>query len=351
MQTPHLSQFDYDLPPDRIAQTHAKPRDHSRLLVLDGATGALEHSRFDHLATLLRKGDVLVVNTSKVLPARLEGVKSTGGRVDILLVRDLGRNRWHAMLKNFSLREVGKTISIGKQGLLKAHVIEPMSDGLWTMRFSSRNGNTVPSLLKRYGKTPTPPYIARSHSLSDYQTVYAKEVGSVAAPTAGFHFTKRLMSALKKKGVIFCPVTLHVGPGTFLPIRDEDISRHRMHSEFASINARSAKIINGAKKDGRRVIAVGTTAVRTLESFADALGHIVPGAKDTRLFITLAYQFKIVDALITNFHLPRTTLLVLVASFAEWKKEGGRKRVLAAYDEAIKRKYRFYSFGDAMFIS
>ena len=344
-----LSNFDYALPESRIAQKSCVPRDQSRLMVVDSASETLTHARFCDIKKFLQSGDVLVVNDSKVIPARLAGTKSSGGAVEILLVKKIRTDLWTAMLKNFSAREVGKLITIKGSRILKAEAVRLIENGLWEVRFRA-NGKSVAQPLQKAGITPIPPYIKNISSLSAYQTVYAAADGSVAAPTAGFHFTRRLIARLKKKGVVFCPVTLHVGPGTFLPIRDEDVSMHQMHPESARLTARAARILNVAKKEGQRIIAVGTTSVRVLESFSDSDGTLASGIRDVNLFITPGYRFKVVDGLVTNFHLPKSTLLLLVCAFAESRQKGGTRRILTAYRDAIKKKYRFYSFGDAMMI-
>lgn len=343
MKTHVLASFDYHLPPARIAQTPMRPRDASRLLVLHRECGALEHRTFRDATDYLLRGDVLVVNNSKVIPARLIGKKDTGGSVEVLLVRRARRGEWHALLKNFKKSELGKTITIGKNRCVYCVPKAKNSDGTWLVVFSEK-GKRLHDRLALHGATPTPPYIAQSSALSAYQTVYARRAGSVAAPTAGFHFTKTLIAKLKKKGVLFCEVTLHVGPGTFLPIRNDDIKKHLMHAEQAELSPAAARTINAARREGRRIIAVGTTSVRVLESFSDSNGRVQAGKRDVNIFIYPPYRFKVVDALITNFHLPKSTLLLLVSAFA------GTKLIKACYAEAIKKKYRFYSFGDAMFI-
>ncbi|MBI4239890.1 tRNA preQ1(34) S-adenosylmethionine ribosyltransferase-isomerase QueA [Candidatus Uhrbacteria bacterium] len=343
-----LSDFSYTLPQNLIAQAPASPRDSSRLLVIKKKKSTFQHLRFRNIIQFFHKGDVLVMNDSKVIPARLFGVKDTGGKVEVLLIREISEFLWYAILKNFKEQEQGKTIVIEHSGL----VIEPLKKGedqVWLVRLNKK-GAALRKALAIYGSTPTPPYIKKSSNLTTYQTVYAKNDGSVAAPTAGFHFTKTLLQKLRKKGVAICTVTLHVGPGTFLPIRAEKLESHKMHSEYASLSSRTASTINKAKREGRRVVAVGTTTVRTLESFASSDGRLMPDSKDIDLFIYPGYVFKIIDSLITNFHLPESTLLLLVCAFAEWKEKGGMKKMLRAYKTAVRKKYRFYSFGDSMII-
>jgi len=350
-----LSDFNYSLPQNRIAQEPMRPRDYSRLFVVHPDTKEFEHLHFYNISRFLKKGDVLVLNNSKVIPARLHGTKETGGKVEILLVRNLSTYRWHAMLKNFSQKEVGKAIAVEKMvpGTIfkiipKKWSLEPFS-GMWEVECLIP-AKELYTLLPKIGSVPTPPYIKKTSDLVTYQTLYAKTPGSVAAPTAGFHFTNRLLSHLTKKGVEIHYVTLHVGPGTFAPIREDDITTHHMHGEFAHIDSKTARALTLAKKEQRRIIAVGTTTVRTLEYFTNVKNRVESGTREIDLFIYPGYQFKTVNSLITNFHLPESTLLLLVCAFAEYKKQGGMAKILSAYREAVKKKYRFYSFGDAMFI-
>ncbi len=343
-----LSDFNYTLPQELIAQKPMRPRDYSRLLVVEKNKEAFQDLHFYNISRFLKKGDVLVVNDSKVIPARLNGVKETGGKVEVLLMRRLSPSSWQGLLKNFKEAEIGKTISIGESGL----IITPekiINENIWQLSFNKK-GAQLAKLISQYGSTPIPPYIQTPSTLENYQTIYATHEGSVAAPTAGFHFSNRILKHLQKKGVRICKVTLHVGPGTFLPIRVQKVTDHVMHPEFALLDKKTATILNTAKKEGRRVIAVGTTSVRVLESFCDAKGVLAAGKKDVNLFIYPGYTFKMVDCLITNFHLPESTLLLLVCAFSEWKEKGGSKKILSAYREAVKRKYRFYSFGDSMLI-
>jgi len=344
-----LSSFSYHLPKERIAQKPIRPRDHSRLMVLDTTQFSIHHAHFFDILSFLKHGDVLVFNNSKVIPARLFGKKETGGVVEILLVRQLSPNRWSALLKHIKENDVGKKIIITGAKNLVATLCTHHEDSVWGIEFNKK-GTALQIALRKAGIAPTPPYVLQISNLKEYQTVYAKYEGSVAAPTAGFHFTKPLLANLRKKGISLCEVTLHVGPGTFSPIRTDNITHHTMHPEYAELSAKTAQFINTAKKQGGRIIAVGTTSVRVLESFADTQGILHAGKKDVNLFIYPGFSFKIIGGMITNFHLPESTLLLLVCAFAEWKAKGGKNFILSAYQEAIKKKYRFYSFGDAMFI-
>lgn len=340
------SDFNFTLPDNLIAQEPASPRDHCRLMVLE-KTSMPVHKHFYDLVDLLRPGDVVVLNNSKVIPARLSATKPTGGSVEILLVRELNDGVWSAMIKNLTSKESGKELSITKDWYAIAQ--EKINDTLWRVSFNKR-GDELRSLIHAHGTPPTPPYISRVSNNEEYQTVFASQEGSVAAPTAGFHFTTNLIETLKQKGIIFTEITLHVGPGTFSPIRTDSITQHRMHPEWATITPEAANIINTAKQEGRRVVAVGTTSTRTLEAFSDETGVLIPGSKDVDIFIYPGYHFTIVDGLITNFHLPESTLILLVCAFAEQTIKNGTKVVLDAYQEAIERQYHFYSFGDAMII-
>lgn len=357
-----LSEFNYNLPEKLIAQKPVRPRDSSRLCVIGKDQKNFQHLHFYTIARFFKKGDVLVLNNSKVIPARLHAKKNTGGVVEILLVRKSSPFRWIALLKNFKKSDIGKILTFDEARIrnqesgvkkrttsLTGKPIKKISNELWEVEFN-RTGTKLKKILEHIGTTPTPPYIKTPSDLATYQTVYAKKPGSVAAPTAGFHFTQKLLSHLKNKGVSIHYVTLHVGPGTFSPIRVDDIRKHRMHGECASIDKKTAHILTQAKKHGKRIIAVGTTTVRTLESFTDTHGTVHSGTKEVDLFIYPGYVFKIVDSLVTNFHLPQSTLLILVCAFAEWKMKGGPQIILNAYREAVKKKYRFTSFGDAMFI-
>lgn len=359
-----LNEFDYSLPKELIAQKPIQPRDHSRLMVLNRQKQTIKHDYFYNLGCYLQKGDVLVANNSKVMPARLLGEKETGGKAEILLLRKISDQNWQVLIKNckigdkitFSHTQECKDVNLGMERL-----IGELKDGLGELSFNLR-GQKLRRAINNLGQAPTPPYIKRPSNLKEYQTVYAQSEGSVAAPTAGFHFTPQLMSALKKKGVKFEFVTLHIGLGTFQPVRIDDIRKHQMHSEWAELKPAVARRLNLAKQNGQRVIAVGTTSVRILENFCQSDGHLVAGKNWINLFIYPGYNFKFIDALITNFHLPKSTLLMLVSAFAEATADKSafacpeqgrgacRDFILHAYQEAIKRKYRFYSFGDAMLI-
>ncbi|OGL94902.1 tRNA preQ1(34) S-adenosylmethionine ribosyltransferase-isomerase QueA [Candidatus Uhrbacteria bacterium RIFOXYB12_FULL_58_10] len=333
--------FSYHLPSEQIAQEPARPRDHSRLLLLGRATGKVEHRRFFDIEDELCAGDVLVMNDTKVFRARLSGeckLKNGESKIaEVFLLRGDGKE-WSALLRPGRKAKIGDAFDLG--GLV-ATVVGKHEDGTATLAFEV-GIDEVLAFSDVHGRIPVPPYVDHvPEKLEDYQTVYAKETGSVAAPTAGFHFTPELIASLKEKGVQFEFVTLHVGIGTFRPVKVATLEEHEMHREFVLINAGTASRINAAKREGRRVIAVGTTTVRSLE------GSGVPETGfvgDVNLFITPGFDFRIIDGLITNFHLPKSTLLVLVSAFA------GRERVLAAYGEAVRLGYRFFSFGDAMFI-
>jgi len=329
-----LSDFDYHLPRELIAQEPLARRDASRLMVLRG--DVIEHRIFREIVDYLERGDLLVFNNSRVIPARLRGRKQTGGRVELLLVKELEHNLWECMYRG-RLRE-GTSLSFARG--ISARV-ESIRQGQAVVRFA---GGDIKRAMREIGEVPAPPYIKRRVREEEYQTVYASRNGSVAAPTAGFHFTRELLEELRSRGVEFAFITLHVGPGTFLPVREEEVERHRMHEEQFEIPHREAERINLALEEGRRVFAVGTTTVRALES-AFSGGRVEPGVASTTLFIYPGYEFRVPYAgMITNFHLPRSTLLMLVSAFA------GRERILRAYREAVERRYRFYSFGDAMLI-
>ena len=337
-----IADYDYELPPERIAQTPLEPRDHSRLLVVDRASGALTHLHFYDVVRYLNAGDVLVVNDSRVLPARLYGRKATGGRSEVLLLRQLDNLRWLALVKGKV--HVGSTLTFGDDKLTITATVEVLEDdGSRVIRFEQ----PVNELLPQIGVMPTPPYI--THTLNNperYQTVYGANVGSAAAPTAGLHWTPELIERTKAMGVQWCNVTLHVGLDTFRPVQVDNALDHQMHSEWYEFPAATAAAINHAKANGKRVIAVGTTSVRVLESVARKFGDqtLAEDSGWTDIFIYPPYDFKLVDRLITNFHLPRSTLLLLVSALA------GRDTMLAAYREAVTQHYRFFSFGDAMLI-
>ncbi len=337
------SDFYYDLPPELIAQTPLDRRDGSRLLTLDKETGKTHHMHFYDLPTLLRKGDCLVLNDSRVLPARLLGHREpTGGAVEVLLLIDRGEKVWECLVRPGKKVKTGTTLSFG-DGALTAEVVAEVEGGNRLIRFDYEG--IFLEILERLGKMPLPPYI--KETLADperYQTVYSREVGSAAAPTAGLHFTKELLNEIEAMGVSLAYVTLHVGLGTFRPVKEEEITDHEMHAEFCMISAESAEKINRAKAGGGRVICVGTTSCRTIESWAAEDGTMRESAGWTSIYIYPGYRFKVLDGLVTNFHLPESTLVMLVSALA------GREQVLAAYGEAVEQKYRFFSFGDAMFI-
>ena len=336
------SDFYFDLPEELIAQTPLERRDSSRLLHLDKTTGELEHRHFYDLLDYLREGDCMVFNDSRVLPARLIGARPTGGSVELVLLRDLGEGRWECLSRPGRKTKPGTEILFGN-GELKATVESVAEGGNRIVRFDYEG--IFLEVLERLGKMPLPPYIKEELQDSErYQTVYSREIGSAAAPTAGLHFTKELMEKIAAKGVKLCYVTLHVGLGTFRPVKAEEIEDHEMHSEFCIIPEETARIVSETKKNGGRVIAVGTTSCRTLESFAREDGSLPATSGWTNIFIYPGYTFKCIDALVTNFHLPESTLIMLVSALA------GREHVLHAYEEAVKERYRFFSFGDAMFI-
>lgn len=330
--------FYYDLPEERIAQTPVEPRDSSRLLVYDRKTDEINHRHFRDVGEFLKKGDLLVVNTTKVYPARVYAHTAHGGKIEFLLLKRLNLTDWESLVKPGRKCRVGAVFTISEE--LSAEIISVTDDGGRVIRFIF--DGVFEDILSRVGEMPLPPYIHEKLADKDrYQTVYCKKEGSAAAPTAGLHFTNRLIDELKGKGVEFAEVNLNVGLGTFRPVKVDDIEKHKMHSEFYSIDESNAEKINSAKRDGRRVIAVGTTAVRTLESVADENGLVKASSGDTNIFIYPPYKFKCVDALITNFHLPESTLLMLVSAFIT------REKALAIYETAIKEGYRFFSFGDA----
>ena len=337
------SDFWFDLPESLIAQTPIEKRDGSRLLLLNRNTGAVEHSHFYNLPSFLKEGDCLVLNNSRVLPARLIGSRPTGGAIELVLLRDLGEGRWECLSRPGRKTRPGQEILFG-DGELKAAVEQVIEGGNRIVRFEYEG--IFLEILERLGKMPLPPYI--KEELNDperYQTVYSKELGSAAAPTAGLHFTNELLDEIRAKGVKVVFVTLHVGLGTFRPVKEDNIEDHPMHSEFCIIPEDVAKAVNETKANGGRVIAVGTTSCRTLESFAKEDGTLEPSSGWTDIFIYPGYRFKCIDALITNFHLPESTLIMLVSALA------GRENILNAYNIAVDEKYRFFSFGDAMFIS
>ncbi|MBB5265181.1 S-adenosylmethionine:tRNA ribosyltransferase-isomerase [Catenibacillus scindens] len=337
------SDFYFDLPKELIAQDPLKDRSGSRLMVLDKKTGGVSHHIFREIIDFLNPGDCLVINNTKVIPARLHGIKEdTGAHVEVLLLKRLENDVWETLVKPGRKLRPGAKISFG-DGLLKAEVLDIVDEGNRRIRFTY--DGIFEEILDRLGEMPLPPYI--THKLEDksrYQTVYAKYDGSAAAPTAGLHFTKELLDAIQAKGIKIANITLHVGLGTFRPVKVDDVTLHHMHSEFYMVDEEAAQIINETKDSGGRVIAVGTTSTRTLETVADDNGHVRPCSGWTQIFIYPGYTFKCIDALITNFHLPESTLLMLVSALAS------KDMILNAYHIAVEEKYRFFSFGDAMFI-
>jgi S-adenosylmethionine:tRNA ribosyltransferase-isomerase len=335
------SDFDYDLPPERIAQTPVEPRHASRLMVLDRAADELRHTTFLHIGEYLRPGDVLVINQTRVIPARLTARKPTGGKAEILLVRRIDLLTWEALVGGKNLKSGSRLLVDGGPA---AEILSPDSGTLRRVRFDE----PVETYLPAIGQMPLPPYIHTPlRDPERYQTVYSRTPGSAAAPTAGLHFTPELISRLEQMGVHFARVTLHVGLDTFAPVTEDNVEEHVIHSEWCELTPETAGLINTASREGGRIVAVGTTSVRTLETAAQ---HAAPGERvgafqgSTGIFITPGYTFKALDAMVTNFHLPHSTLIMLVSAFA------GRERVLAAYRTAVEMEYRFYSFGDAMLI-
>ena len=337
------SDFYYDLPQELIAQDPLEDRSSSRLMVLDKKTGQVEHRIFRDIVDYLNPGDCLVVNNTKVIPARLMGVKEdTGAHIEVLLLKRKADNVWETLVKPGKKARPGTRIDFG-DGLLKAEVLEVVDEGNRLIRFEF--DGIFEEILDKLGQMPLPPYI--THQLKDknrYQTVYAKHEGSAAAPTAGLHFTPELLEKIQEKGIKLAHVTLHVGLGTFRPVKVDDVTQHHMHSEFYMVEEDQARLINETKAAGGRVICVGTTSCRTLESATGEDGILKAGSGWTEIFIYPGYRFKIMDALITNFHLPESTLLMLVSAFAD------KEKIMKAYEEAVRERYRFFSFGDAMFI-
>lgn len=335
--------FDFYLPENLIAQSPAEQRDQSRLLVMDKENGKLSHGIFHNITEYLKEGDCLVLNNTKVIPARLIGQRAeTGGKVEVLLLKRQSDDVWETLVKPGKKAKPGTKLLFGG-GLLCGEVLEVLEEGNRRIHFTYEG--IFEEILDELGQMPLPPYITKQLEDRDrYQTVYAKYEGSAAAPTAGLHFTKELLAEIAGMGVEVVYVTLHVGLGTFRPVKVEDVTKHHMHTEYYEITPDSAEKINAAKASGGRVICVGTTSCRTIESAADEMGVVHPGSGDTDIFIYPGYSFKVLDCLITNFHLPKSTLLMLVSALA------GKEHILAAYEEAVKEKYRFFSFGDAMFI-
>lgn len=337
------SDFFYDLPEELIAQDPLEDRTASRLLVLNRETGAVEHKIFSDVIDYLNEGDCLVINNTRVIPARLIGEKEgTGGKVEVLLLKRRANDVWETLVKPGKKLKPGARVIFG-DGRLKAEILEIAEEGNRLVRFYYEG--IFEEILDSLGEMPLPPYI--THKLEDkemYQTVYAKYDGSAAAPTAGLHFTKELLSKIEEKGIKIASITLHVGLGTFRPVKVDDVNNHHMHTEWYEVNAEAADIINETKRNGGRVICVGTTSCRTIESVADENGYMKAKTGETDIFIYPGYKFKVMDGLITNFHLPESTLVMLVSAFA------GKENVLAAYETAVKERYRFFSFGDAMIL-
>ena len=338
------SDFYYDLPQELIAQDPLEDRSASRLMVLDKKTGKIQHHIFKEIVNYLNPGDCLVINDTKVIPARLYGAKvGTDAKIEVLLLKRKENNIWETLVKPGKKAKIGTKISFG-EGLLIGEVVDIVEEGNRLIQFTYEG--IFEELLDKLGQMPLPPYI--THQLKDknrYQTVYAKHDGSAAAPTAGLHFTPELLEEIKAKGVNIAHVTLHVGLGTFRPVKVEDVTQHHMHSEFYVVEEDQAALVNETKKKGGKIISVGTTSLRTLESASTEDGILKAGSGWTDIFIYPGYRFKIVDRLITNFHLPESTLIMLVSALA------GKEHIMAAYEEAVKDKYRFFSFGDAMFIT
>lgn len=335
------SDFYYDLPEELIAQTPIEPRDCSRLLVYDRKSDKIEHRIFKDILSYLNEGDVLVINDTKVLPARLFAQTPNGGAVEVLLLKRLDIDEWEVLVKPGRKATVGKTLNIGDELSLKVKGVTDSGERIVKFEYDG----VFEEILQRIGTMPLPPYI--KEKLKDknrYQTVYARKEGSAAAPTAGLHFTPQLLKAIEDKGVKIARILLHVGLGTFRPVKEDVITDHKMHSEYYEIGEEAAKVINAAKREGRRVIAVGTTSVRTLETAADENGFVKAESGNTQIFIYPPYSFKCVDALITNFHLPESTLIMLVSALA------GREKTLELYKLAVEERYRFFSFGDAMMV-
>ena len=338
-----LSEFNYELPEELIAQTPIKKRDESRLMILNRKEQTIEHKKFKDIIEYLKPGDVLVRNNTKVIPARLYGKKETGANVEFLLLNNIENDIWEAIVRPGNKLHVGTKVIFG-DGILEANILEIMPGGTRKVEFKYQG--IFNEILDKIGLMPLPPYIHETLKEKDrYQTVYAKYEGSAAAPTAGLHFTPELLQKIEEKGIEIANVTLHVGIGTFRPVKEEKIEEHKMHSEHFYIKQEDVDKINKAKQEGRRIIAVGTTSCRVLESIADEkTGMVKPIEDDTEIFIYPGYKFKCIDGLITNFHLPESTLLMLVSALA------GKEYIMKAYKEAVKEKYRFFSFGDAMFI-
>ena len=335
--------FDFELPEELIAQTPIKNRDQSRMLVLDKKTGEIEHKHFNNILDYLNENDVLVLNDTKVMPARLYGQKEeTNALIEVLLLKEKTNNTWECLVKPAKRVKIGTVVNFG-DGILKAKCIEIKDEGIRV--FKLIYDGILYEILDKLGEMPLPPYIHEKLEDKDrYQTVYAKNIGSAAAPTAGLHFTKELLEKVKEKGITVLYITLHVGLGTFRPVNVEDVTKHKMHSEFYMMSKETAEILNKAKKNNQRIISVGTTTTRTLETIMNLYDEFRECSGWTSIFIYPGYEFKAIDSLITNFHLPKSTLLMLVSALA------GKDKIMKAYHEAVKEKYRFFSFGDAMFI-
>ncbi len=338
----NVSEFNYNLPEELIAQTPLEKRDESRLMVLNRETETIEHRKFKNIIEYLKPGDCLVRNNTKVLPARIYGNKETGAKIEFLLLNNIEGDIWETIVRPGNKLHIGTKVIFG-EGKLIAEILDIMPGGTRKVKFTYEG--IFNEILDEIGLMPLPPYIHEELKENDrYQTVYAKYNGSAAAPTAGLHFTPELLKQIEEKGVKIANVTLHVGIGTFRPVKEEKVENHEMHSEHYYIKQEDAEVINETKKNGGRVIAVGTTSCRVLETVADENGMVKETEGDTKIFIYPGYKFKCLDALITNFHLPQSTLLMLVSSLA------GKEYIMKAYEEAVKEKYRFFSFGDAMFI-
>ena len=338
-----VSEFNYSLPKELIAQHPYDKRDEARLMILDKENKKIEHKIFKDIIDYLNVGDCLVINNTKVIPARLYGKKDTGAKIEFLLLKNIEGDIWEAIVKPGSKLKIGAKVSFG-DGILKAEILDILEDGKRKVKFEY--DGIFNEILDKIGLMPLPPYIteATKEDTEKYQTVYAKYDGSAAAPTAGLHFTEELLNKIKKKGVEIANVTLHVGIGTFRPVKVENVEEHNMHSEHYYIKKEDAEKINTAKRNGKKIIAVGTTSCRVLESVTDEMGFVKETSGDTNIFIYPGYKFKCIDSLITNFHLPESTLIMLVSSLA------GKEFILKAYNEAVQKKYKFFSFGDAMLI-
>jgi S-adenosylmethionine:tRNA ribosyltransferase-isomerase len=336
--------FDYNLPLELIAQKQIKPRDNSRLMILDRQKNKIEHKHFHNLPDYLTANDVLVVNQTKVFPARLHGKKKTGGKVEVLLTERIDDNQWQAMIGGRHIN-VGDVIYLDKQ--LEAKIVKSIDGKIKQIKFN-KSSEKLNTIIDQIGHTPIPPYIKTEDSeqiKDDYQTIYAKERGSAAAPTAGLHFTDKVLKELEAKGINIFKVTLHVSLGTFAPVEVEDITKHQIHHEWANVDRETVDKLNQLKQQGKNIIAVGTTSARTLEAFTDKQGKLSAGSKWVDIYIYPGYKYRFIDDIITNFHLPKSSLLFMISALAD------REQILKAYQKAIAQKYRFFSFGDAMFIT